>query len=413
MWEMTVHRFFYYTKGREMAKRYYWLKLKDDFFTDKRIKKLRRIAGGDTYTIIYLKMMMKCMNNDGILEYEGIEDNFADELALDLDEDADNVQITVNFLMRAGLLEEMGENRFLMAEVPELIGSETSSAQRVRDHRERQKAGLIESGSQAKTNAQRQKMFRAKEKCKEKQHVPFIEDYVNNKRYGGNYYIVIKRDKYKCACCGSIENLCVHHIDGYDENKPENNNENKLITLCRKCHSNIHAGAKIDEDILESIDYYSNEMLPGNTDVTEVKQLCNVEKEIDKDKDKEIEKDKDTDTDKDKRKKEKIKHTYGVYKHVRLTDDDYKRLCDEYGDIKTGECITFLDEYIEMKPKYKANNHYLCIRKWVADAVEEHKQKHQNRANSSGYTSNNKVADQLNDFYSMINQWVSESEAKA
>ena len=122
-----------------MAKRYYWLKLKDDFFTDKRIKKLRRIAGGDTYTIIYLKMMMKCMNNDGILEYEGIEDSFADELALDLDEDADNVQITVNFLMQAGLLEEMGENRFLMAEVPELVGSETASAQRVRNFRNKQK----------------------------------------------------------------------------------------------------------------------------------------------------------------------------------------------------------------------------------------------------------------------------------
>jgi predicted phage replisome organizer len=106
-----------------MAKRYYWLKLKDDFFTDKRIKKLRRIAGGDTYTIIYLKMMMKCMNNDGILEYEGIESSFADELALDLDEDADNVQITVNFLMQAGLLEEMGENHFLMTEVPGLVGS--------------------------------------------------------------------------------------------------------------------------------------------------------------------------------------------------------------------------------------------------------------------------------------------------
>jgi predicted phage replisome organizer len=216
------------------------------------------MAGGETYTIIYLKMMMKCMNNDGILEYDGIEDSFADELALDLDEDADNVQITVNFLMQAGLLEEMGENHFLMTEVPELVGSETASAQRVREHRERQKTGLIESDTQAKSNAQRQKMFRAKEKCKEKQHVPFIEDYINNKRYGGNYYIVIKRDKYKCACCGSIENLCVHHIDGYDESKPENNNANKLITLCRECHSKIHAGVKIEEDILESIDYYSN-----------------------------------------------------------------------------------------------------------------------------------------------------------
>ena len=34
------------------GKRYYWLKLQDDFFKSKRIKKLRKIAGGDTYTII-------------------------------------------------------------------------------------------------------------------------------------------------------------------------------------------------------------------------------------------------------------------------------------------------------------------------------------------------------------------------
>ena len=40
-----------------MGKRYYWLKLPDDFFGDKAIKRLRKIAGGDTYVIIYLKMM--------------------------------------------------------------------------------------------------------------------------------------------------------------------------------------------------------------------------------------------------------------------------------------------------------------------------------------------------------------------
>lgn len=36
-------------------KKYYWLKMTDQFFEDKAIKKLRKIAGGDTYTIIYKK----------------------------------------------------------------------------------------------------------------------------------------------------------------------------------------------------------------------------------------------------------------------------------------------------------------------------------------------------------------------
>lgn len=43
-------------------KRYYWLKLKNNWFNDKRIKKLRSVAGGDTYVIIYLKIA-----NDNIL----------------------------------------------------------------------------------------------------------------------------------------------------------------------------------------------------------------------------------------------------------------------------------------------------------------------------------------------------------
>lgn len=122
-----------------MAKRYFWLKLKDDFFRDKRIKKLRKIAGGDTYTVIYLKMMLRSLETDGVIEYEGVEGSFADELSLDLDEDADNVQVTLTFLLQAGLLVDIGENRFLLPSVKENTGGESASAQRVRQFRERQR----------------------------------------------------------------------------------------------------------------------------------------------------------------------------------------------------------------------------------------------------------------------------------
>ena len=69
-----------------------------------------------------------------------------------------------------------------------------------------------------------------------------------------------------------------------------------------------------------------------------------------------------------------MKHTYGEYNHVRLTDKEYNNLCKDYGDIETGRAIQFLDEYIEMKG-YKAKNHNLCIRKWVFDALKERDQK--------------------------------------
>lgn len=67
------------------------------------------------------------------------------------------------------------------------------------------------------------------------------------------------------------------------------------------------------------------------------------------------------------------KHIYGTYKHVRLTDEEYQKLCKEYGNTETGKAITYLDEYIEMKG-YKAKSHYLCIRKWVFDAVKRSNQ---------------------------------------
>lgn len=130
------------------AKKYYWLKLKDDFFTQPKIKKLRKIAGGDTYTIIYLKMQLLSLKNEGILVFEGMEDNFVDEIALCIDEEPENVGITVNYLLRQGLLEQVSETDFLLQQTVQNIGSESSSAERVRRFRERNKTLEIGTGQE-------------------------------------------------------------------------------------------------------------------------------------------------------------------------------------------------------------------------------------------------------------------------
>ena len=118
-------------------KRYYWLRLKKDFFSSVPMKKLRKIAGGDTYTIIYLKLQLLSITTEGELYYEGIEKSLAEEMALVLDEDAENVAITINFLLSTGLMEQRNDNTFFLVEVPELIGSESDSAERVRRYREK------------------------------------------------------------------------------------------------------------------------------------------------------------------------------------------------------------------------------------------------------------------------------------
>lgn len=72
----------------------------------------------------------------------------------------------------------------------------------------------------------------------------------------------------------------------------------------------------------------------------------------------------------------KQKHKYGEFKHILLTDEELNKLYVDYGNEKTQKAITYLDEYIEMKgAKYKS--HYLVMRKWVFDAVEEKERKNQ------------------------------------
>lgn len=117
-------------------KRYFWLKLMDDFFDSKRIKKLRKMAGGDTYTIIYLKMQLLSLKKGGYLEYSGLEDEFYKEIALDIDEDEINVQVTIQYLLSCGLLETSDSIEYKLPFVQDNLGSETASTRRSRKSRE-------------------------------------------------------------------------------------------------------------------------------------------------------------------------------------------------------------------------------------------------------------------------------------
>lgn len=130
-------------------KRYYWLKLNEGYFNSPKIKKLRKIAGGDTYTIIYLKLQLLSISNNGILSFEGIENTFEEELALKLNEDVEDVKVTILYLQSQGLIES-NSNDFLLVEACKNIGSECDSAKRVREFREKKEKMEIEMGENAK-----------------------------------------------------------------------------------------------------------------------------------------------------------------------------------------------------------------------------------------------------------------------
>lgn len=105
------------------------------------------------------------------------------------------------------------------------------------------------------------------------------------------------------------------------------------------------------------------------------------------DKRKSIEKEKETEIEKEKKLKKKA---YGENNNVKLTDDEYNRLCNDYGQEKTRKAIDFLDLYIEEKG-YKTKSHNLTLRRWVFNAVDEKK--------------TNRVAQTQNGTFDMLKDW--------
>ena len=162
-------------------KRYLWLKLSDGFFRDKVIKKLRRLAGGDTYTIIYLEMLLLAMNNDNCISFDGVEDDVASEIALELDEDVENVQMALAYFLKNGLVQQLSEQEYELTRCEEMVGSESASARRVRKHRENVKAlqcnGEVTSGNAIETICNTEK---SREDKKREEIEKEIENIYNN-----------------------------------------------------------------------------------------------------------------------------------------------------------------------------------------------------------------------------------------
>jgi len=78
-----------------------------------------------------------------------------------------------------------------------------------------------------------------------------------------------------------------------------------------------------------------------------------------------------------------IRHKYGEYKHVLLSDEDMEKLKADYQDDVIDKAITILDEYIETSGR-KYKNHYLVLKKWTLERAIEEIRKGNNGKSESG-----------------------------
>ncbi len=145
-------------------KRYYWLKLYDTFFDNKTSKFLRKLPDGDKILLVYLKLQLKLLKSEGVFVYEHLCENMAEEIAMTLDEDVNIIKLLLSALEKTKTIEFFDENTFMLSEMQDLIGSEGSSAARVRRHREKYKMlqcnNLVTNGNGKVTNLLRRDRYR-------------------------------------------------------------------------------------------------------------------------------------------------------------------------------------------------------------------------------------------------------------
>ena len=132
---------------KNKEKRYFYLKLTASFFKDKAIKKLRKLPGGDTYALITLEIFLEALENDSHLYYDGIEDSFAKELALSLDETPEAIQMALDFLLSCGWLVEESKDDYFAAKGAEMAGSITARGFRKQRQKERERIASPEQSS--------------------------------------------------------------------------------------------------------------------------------------------------------------------------------------------------------------------------------------------------------------------------
>lgn len=121
------------------TKVYFWLKIDKKFFDNIFIKRLKTVPGGYTMTVIYIRLMLESLESDCILYYEGYFDNLKEELALKLDVSEDDIDMTMAYFTKCGLIQVDEDKNAELPQAKALLQQETNQAAYMREYRKQQR----------------------------------------------------------------------------------------------------------------------------------------------------------------------------------------------------------------------------------------------------------------------------------
>ena len=120
-----------------MMKKYFWLKLKNDFFDREEIKLIEAMPNGKDYIIFYMKLLLKSIENNGKLFFRNTIPYSAEMLANVTNTNIDTVKVSVDIFLKFELMEKWDDGTLFMVETQNMIGSESKWASYKRIERQK------------------------------------------------------------------------------------------------------------------------------------------------------------------------------------------------------------------------------------------------------------------------------------
>ncbi len=128
-------------------KKYYYLKLKEDFFDSEEMKILESMKNGIEYQNVYLKMCLLSLKSDGALLFKNMLPYSLEMLSSVLRVNIDTIKTAIEIFQKIGLITITDTETIYMTDIQTLVGQSSSEAERVKRYRQglaQKKAAQIE-----------------------------------------------------------------------------------------------------------------------------------------------------------------------------------------------------------------------------------------------------------------------------
>lgn len=177
-------------------KKYYWLKLKRDFFKRHDIRIIEELPNGKEYILFYLKLLLESIDHEGALRFNDTVPYSEQMLSVITNTNVDIVRSAMKMFVELNMIEVLADETIFMAEVDKLIGSETKWAEKKRIQRTKED-NVLQLSSKCPTEIEKEQENREREES-------YIEPQMRYKR------------KFTKPTLEDVKQYCVERDNGVD-----------------------------------------------------------------------------------------------------------------------------------------------------------------------------------------------------